>query len=235
MSYSTNELFLFPDLDKNLANVDSAMALAIRSATNKYTNLVHPETYTTLENANPELAQYIKSDATYSGLKEIPYVPVSKSDTIPTFKPSSATASSSIFSYFTKENVVSEFKADIGELIIVFLTSAGISFYMGDKALIAIERGSIMSIGQYIGGFIADATSSMAILSNSNIGNLMTKFIISTSIYIGGNELLINPQIEIKQLFGESLVASIFAHYGGQMTKEQINNLSQNKYLSMYN
>ena len=231
MSYSTNELFLFPDLDKNLANVDSAMALAIRSATNKYTNLVHPETYTTLENANPELAQYIKSDATYSGIKEIPYVPVSK--TTPTFTPSSATASSSIFSYFTKENVVSEFKADIGELIIVFLTTTGISFYMGDKLLIAIERGSIMMISQYISGFIADVASNFTIISN--IGNLMTKFIISTSIYIGGNELLIHPQIEIKQLFGESLVASIFAHHGGQMTKEQINNLSQNKYLSMYN
>ena len=171
---------------------------------------------------HPELAQY-KSDATYSGLKEIPYVPVSK--TTPTFTPSSATTSSSIFSYFTKENAVSEFKADIGELILVFLTSAGISFYMGDKALIAIERGSIMTISQYIGGFIADATSNFTIISN--IGNLMTKFIISTSIYITGNELLIHPQIEIKQLFGESLVASIFAHYGGQMTKEQINNLSQ--------
>ena len=233
MSYDTNENSLFGDIDKYTTGVDSAMTLAIKAAANKYTNLVHPETYTKLEVVHPELKQYINTDATYSGLKEIPYVPVSKSDTIPTFKPSSANESASIFSFFTKENAISELKADIGELIIVFLTTTGISFYMGDDLMIACERGSIMSISQYIGGFIADATSNFTIISN--IGNLMTKFIISTSIYIGGNELLINPQIEIKQLFGESLVASIFAHYGGQMTKEQINNLSQNKYLSMYN
>ena len=144
-------------------------------------------------------------------------------------------ASPSIFSYFTSTNAVSEFKADIGEIVVVFLTSAGISYYMGDEAMIAAERGSIMAFGQYLGGFVADATATVP--SMANIGSLLIKFIVSTSVYIGGNEYVLTnaTPLEFQQMFGESIVASVVAHYAGQATKMQINNLSQNQYLSMYN
>ena len=144
-------------------------------------------------------------------------------------------ASKSIFSYFMKEHVVSEFKADIGEIVVVFLTTTGISYYMGDELMIACERGSIMGLGQFLGGLVGDASASIP--SMANISSLLIKFIVSTSVYIGGNEYVLTnaTPLEIKQMFGESLIASVAAHYLSQATKMQINNLSQNQYLSMYN
>ena len=144
-------------------------------------------------------------------------------------------ASPSIFSYFTAKNAVTEFKADIGEIVLVFLTSSGISYYMGDEGMIACERGGIMAFGQYLGGFVADAMATVP--SMANIGSLLTKFIVSTTVYIGGNEYVLTnaTKLEFNQMFGESLAASVVAHYAGQATKTQINNLASNQYLSMYN
>ena len=218
MSYASNQDSLFPDLDNNISLADPAMAAAIRAAANKYTNEVHPETYTPLPSSTASTASTASTSS-----------PTTQVD--PTLPP--PVQSPSIFSYFTKDNAISEFKADIGELVLVFITSSTISYFMGDTWLIAAERGSMMSIGQYIGGFISDAAMPMM---SSNAG-LITKFVIASGVYIGGNEYILTnaTPLEYKQMLGESVIAAIIAHYAGASTRTQLDNLSQNKFLSMYN
>lgn len=133
-----------------------------------------------------------------------------------------APAGPSIFSYFTGANASAEFKTEWPEMVLVFLTSAGISFAMKDSPLKSIERGSVLAVGQYLGGYLADAMTNATYFVNSTnsfvlkYGALMTKFGVATSVFIIGNKAIIGTNLPVAEMFGESALASVVAHYGAK-------------------
>ena len=126
-------------------------------------------------------------------------------------------ATPTILSYFTVQNSTNELYASWPEVALVFATSVAISLYQKDEPIVACERGAILGVGQYIGGFIGDALNNASTYGTSTYaqyGPVMTKFVIATGLFIAGNRELINSQQEASTLFGESVVASVIAHYG---------------------
>ena len=130
-------------------------------------------------------------------------------------------------SYFTVNNAEKEFKTELPEMVRVFVTSAGIAYYLCDEFATAMERASILAVGQYLGGYIADA------LANSNYfkyskyvmsyGPVLSKFFVATGVYIGGNKAFLDSQQPLSDLFGESATASVVAHYGAPFLRRADN------------
>jgi hypothetical protein len=62
-----------------------------------------------------------------------------------------------VLSYLNIANAKSEYQNNLAKMILVFSTSALISYYQGDDILVACERGGFLFIGQYLGNFVSDA------------------------------------------------------------------------------
>lgn len=119
----------------------------------------------------------------------------------------------SIFSYFTPAHAISEVKTELPEMLLVFITSAGISYYMGDEIVTACERGGILAFGQYWGGYLGDAMANSK-WNMTQFSGMTTKFVVVTSIFVAGNRYLLESQQPLTNLVGESFVASLVAHFG---------------------
>jgi hypothetical protein len=133
-----------------------------------------------------------------------------------------------VLSYFNIANAKSEFQNDLAEMILVFSTSALISYYQGDDILVACERGGFLFIGQYLGNFVSDAfVNALYFTSSSNMAQyapLAVKFGVATSVFVSGNKHILGSQQPYSTLFGESAVASVVAHYGASLIQPSINN-----------
>jgi hypothetical protein len=142
--------------------------------------------------------------------------------------PAPPAASPSILSYFNVANAKTEFQNDLAEMILVFATSAGISYFQGDDILVAFERGSFLFLGQYLGNFVADAfTNALYFTSSANAAQyapLMVKFAVATGTFIAGNKHVLGSEQPYPTLFGESAVASVVAHYGASAINPAIQN-----------
>lgn len=106
-----------------------------------------------------------------------------------------------------------ELKANVPELILAFLTSAGISYYMGDDPMTCSKRGGVQVLAQYIGGFLGDALQAGGYVSSSNT-------LIAYKVLIAGSSFVVLSKqfgsvLPYTELLGESVTASVVAHYGG--------------------
>jgi hypothetical protein len=135
----------------------------------------------------------------------------------------------SIWSYFTGANASSEFKNDLSEMILVFVTSFGISLYMNDTAKVGAERASFLFVGRYLGAFLADAMVNAGYFQSSanmmQYSPLLVKFATATSVFIAGNRYALGSTQPIQNLFGESGIASIVAHYGAPYINTSVQNV----------
>ena len=137
----------------------------------------------------------------------------------------SLSSSSVADSFFSIANAKKEWYAALPEIVLVFGLSFGISMYMGDEAMTAVKRGSFMAVGQYTAQIAVDMMP--APVSNNQVYLYnVEKFAIATSIFIGGNKYVIGSQQPLANLFGESVVASIVAHYSANATRNAINSTS---------
>ena len=134
---------------------------------------------------------------------------------------SSPPPSSIADSFFSISNAKKEWYKALPEVVVVFGLSFGISMYMGDDAMTAVERGTFMALGQYTGQIAIDAMPKP--VSDTQIYLYdAEKFAIATSIFIGGNKYIISSRQPIKNLLLESAVASIIAHYTYNATQNLI-------------
>ena len=134
----------------------------------------------------------------------------------------------SVLSYFNVANAKSEFQNDLAEMILVFSTSALISYYQGDDILVACERGGFLFVGQYLGNFVSDAfVNALYFTSSPNVAQyapLGVKFAVATGTFIAGNKHILGSEQPYSTLFGESAVASVVAHYGASLINPAIQN-----------
>ena len=119
-----------------------------------------------------------------------------------------------------------ELKANVPELILAFLTSAGISYYMGDAVDICAKRGGVQVLAQYIGGFIGDALQAGGYVSSS------TTLVAYKVLIAGSSFVVISKQfgsvLPYTELLGESVSASLIGHYGGSYLQNWWNGSSNN-------
>ena len=157
------------------------------------------------------------------------------SATPPPPTPTPATTTGSIFSYVTGTNYAQDVMADAGEIIIVFVTSCGISYYMGDDMYVALKRGGIMSVAQFIGGVIAYGTMNLGNVTLTFAGDF-SKFIYSSLLFMGGNKYILESEQSAPVLVRESLIASIVSHYGARTVQSYVNSTQTmaSHYTSMY-
>jgi hypothetical protein len=153
------------------------------------------------------------------------------------------TTNPTFFSYFSEKNLEKEFTVEVPEMILVFVTSAGISYYAGDSPTVAGERGAILAVSQYIGGAVSQAlqnagdfksksSSTSTSKSPSDLtqyGPVLSKFLVASGLFVGINKAALGSQQPIQNLFGESAIASVVAHYGGPYVKKLFNGSSNSK------
>lgn len=129
-----------------------------------------------------------------------------------------------ILSYFTEQDAKKELKAEWAEMVLVFATSVGISLYFNDSIFVAVERGGILAVAQYVGGFLSDALNNAKYYQSGGKYKkyvpLLSKFVMSTGIFVAGNVALLGTKQPYHTLFGESAVASVIAHYGSPYVKK---------------
>ena len=164
---------------------------------------------------------YNNSMSNPSNTASVSYPSYHTATTTPSQAVSSPPASSIADSFFSISNAKKEWYKALPEVVVVFGLSFGISMYMGDDAMTAVERGTFMALGQYTGQIAIDAMPKP--VSDTQIYLYdAEKFAIATSIFIGGNKYIISSRQPIKNLLLESAVASIIAHYTYNATQNLI-------------
>jgi len=145
------------------------------------------------------------------------------------------TSQGSIFNYVTGNTYAKDVMADMGELIIVFVTSAGLSYYMGDEWDTALKRGSIMSGAQFIGGAVAYGTLNIGNVNLTLVGDF-TKFVFSSLLFMGGNKYILDSEQPVEILLRESLFSAVVAHYGARTVQNYVDKTQAvaSQYTSMY-
>ena len=137
----------------------------------------------------------------------------------------SSTSNASVNQFFTLANAKKEWYAALPEIVVVFGLSFGISLYMGDEIVTALERGSFMALGQYTAQIAVDMMPKP--ISDTQVYLYdAEKFAIATSIFIGGNKYILGSEQPIQNLLIESAVASIVAHYSYNATQKAITSAS---------
>ncbi len=117
-----------------------------------------------------------------------------------------------------------ELTANVPELILAFLTSFGIGYYMGDDPMTAAKRGGIQVLAQYIGGFLGDALQSGGYVSSSSTLVAYKVLIAGSSFVVISKQL--GSGLPYTELIGESVIASLVGHYGGQYYQNNFGNNS---------
>ena len=126
--------------------------------------------------------------------------------------------SDTLYSYLsTTANYSQEFYTQDDQMFLVFLITAGASYYMNDAPTVCLTRGCIMALGQYIGGLASAALNQTNFFTNqslANYGPLAVKLAIVTSFYIGVNRAVFGfDSPDTASLFAESFGASLISHY----------------------
>ena len=144
-------------------------------------------------------------------------------------------ANASIFSYATNNTVTKSVMADMGEIILVFATSAGLSYYMGDSQDMALKRGGIMAVAQFLGGAISYGTLNLGDVNLSIVGDI-SKFFYSSVLFMAGNKFILESEQDKQVLLRESLLAAIVAHYGSRYVQSYVDKTESvvSQYTSMY-
>ena len=124
-------------------------------------------------------------------------------------------------SYFSLSAIQQEFSANEYELLLAFLTDAGISYYFGDSPYNASKRGGLMTVAQFIGGWATDAIIGGGYVSNyvsstNNVAQLLIKFSIASLAFLELNRYVLGSELDTMSLLEESGLTTVVAQYGGK-------------------